>query len=104
MLIQWVLLHQQSSPLLARGQSTRAIYIAHFPFQCSAQLKYPHVLLPNFECLYVALIQRKWRYITAEDVGTTVADMDIIYEETDYVTGISPAFGSSTMQSFNCPR
>ncbi|MBA4535753.1 Glu/Leu/Phe/Val dehydrogenase [Bacillus aquiflavi] len=35
------------------------------------------------------------RYITAEDVGTTVADMDLIYEETDYVTGISPAFGSS---------
>lgn len=35
------------------------------------------------------------RYITAEDVGTTVADMDMIHEETDYVTGISPAFGSS---------
>ncbi|RSK27780.1 Glu/Leu/Phe/Val dehydrogenase [Bacillus sp. HMF5848] len=35
------------------------------------------------------------RYITAEDVGTTVADMDIIHEETDYVTGVSPAFGSS---------
>ncbi|WP_281254455.1 branched-chain amino acid dehydrogenase [Fredinandcohnia onubensis] len=35
------------------------------------------------------------RYITAEDVGTTVADMDIIHEETDFVTGISPAFGSS---------
>lgn len=35
------------------------------------------------------------RYITAEDVGTTVEDMDIIYEETDYVTGISPTFGSS---------
>lgn len=35
------------------------------------------------------------RYITAEDVGTTVADMDIIHDETDYVTGISPAFGSS---------
>lgn len=35
------------------------------------------------------------RYITAEDVGTTVADMDIIHEETDYVTGISPAFGAS---------
>ncbi len=35
------------------------------------------------------------RYITAEDVGTTVNDMDIIHEETDYVTGISPAFGSS---------
>lgn len=35
------------------------------------------------------------RYITAEDVGTTVGDMDLIHEETDYVTGISPAFGSS---------
>lgn len=35
------------------------------------------------------------RYITAEDVGTSVADMDIIHEETEYVTGISPAFGSS---------
>ena len=35
------------------------------------------------------------RYITAEDVGTTVADMDIIHEETNYVTGISPEFGSS---------
>ncbi|MCD5323496.1 MULTISPECIES: Leu/Phe/Val dehydrogenase [Pontibacillus] len=35
------------------------------------------------------------RYITAEDVGTTVYDMDTIHEETDYVTGISPAFGSS---------
>ncbi|HET7521743.1 MAG TPA: leucine dehydrogenase, partial [Bacillales bacterium] len=35
------------------------------------------------------------RYITAEDVGTTVEDMDTIHEETDYVTGISVAFGSS---------
>ena len=35
------------------------------------------------------------RYITAEDVGTNVADMDLIHEETNYVTGISPAFGSS---------
>ncbi|MDC3414450.1 branched-chain amino acid dehydrogenase [Aquibacillus sp. 3ASR75-11] len=35
------------------------------------------------------------RYITAEDVGTTVNDMDTIHEETDFVTGISPAFGSS---------
>ncbi len=35
------------------------------------------------------------RYITAEDVGTTVDDMDIIHEETDFVTGISQAFGSS---------
>ncbi|MFF2754378.1 branched-chain amino acid dehydrogenase [Psychrobacillus sp. NPDC058041] len=35
------------------------------------------------------------RYITAEDVGTTVEDMDLIHEETNYVTGISEAFGSS---------
>ncbi|WP_338470201.1 branched-chain amino acid dehydrogenase [Niallia sp. XMNu-256] len=35
------------------------------------------------------------RYITAEDVGTTVEDMDLIYQETNYVTGISPAYGSS---------
>lgn len=35
------------------------------------------------------------RYITAEDVGTTVTDMDIIHEETEFVTGISPEFGSS---------
>lgn len=35
------------------------------------------------------------RYITAEDVGTTVQDMDLIHQETNYVTGISPAFGSS---------
>ncbi|MEN2766040.1 branched-chain amino acid dehydrogenase [Ornithinibacillus xuwenensis] len=35
------------------------------------------------------------RYITAEDVGTTVEDMDLIHMETDYVTGISPEFGSS---------
>jgi len=35
------------------------------------------------------------RYITAEDVGTTEADMDLIHEETNYVTGISPTFGSS---------
>ncbi|MFG6494254.1 branched-chain amino acid dehydrogenase [Fictibacillus sp. UD] len=35
------------------------------------------------------------RYITAEDVGTTVEDMDLIYQETPFVTGVSPAFGSS---------
>jgi len=35
------------------------------------------------------------RYITAEDVGTTEEDMNLIYEETDYVTGVSPSFGSS---------
>lgn len=35
------------------------------------------------------------RYITAEDVGTNVEDMDLIHQETDFVTGVSPAFGSS---------
>jgi leucine dehydrogenase len=35
------------------------------------------------------------RYITAEDVGTTVHDMDIIHMETPYVTGISQTYGSS---------
>ncbi|WP_163652245.1 Glu/Leu/Phe/Val dehydrogenase [Listeria sp. PSOL-1] len=35
------------------------------------------------------------RYIIAEDVGTTVKDMDYIHEETDYVTGVSESFGSS---------
>lgn len=34
------------------------------------------------------------RYITAEDVGTSEEDMDLIHEETAYVTGVSPAFGS----------
>ncbi len=35
------------------------------------------------------------RYITAEDVGTTQADMDLIRRETRYVTGVSPALGGS---------
>ncbi|MCJ7839371.1 leucine dehydrogenase [Lederbergia sp. NSJ-179] len=35
------------------------------------------------------------RYITAEDVGTTVDDMDLIHEETNFVTGISQSSGSS---------
>lgn len=35
------------------------------------------------------------RYITAEDVGTTVQDMDYVNLETDYVTGVSAASGSS---------
>lgn len=35
------------------------------------------------------------RYITSEDVGTTVDDMDLIHEETDFVVGISQSFGSS---------
>lgn len=35
------------------------------------------------------------RYITAEDVGTTVQDMDYIHMETDYVAGTSPGDGSA---------
>ncbi|MEC9488027.1 MAG: Glu/Leu/Phe/Val dehydrogenase [Halanaerobium sp.] len=33
------------------------------------------------------------RYITAEDVGTSVEDMDIVSQETDYVTGVSGTSG-----------
>lgn len=35
------------------------------------------------------------RYITAEDVGTTEEDMDLIHLETDYVAGTSTGSGSS---------
>jgi leucine dehydrogenase len=35
------------------------------------------------------------RYVTAEDVGTTQADMDVIRRETSHVTGVSEAFGGS---------
>lgn len=35
------------------------------------------------------------RYITAEDVGTTVQDMEWVRSETDFVTGISRTFGGS---------
>ena len=35
------------------------------------------------------------RYITAEDVGTTVNDMAWVWMETDYVTGINRSFGGS---------
>ncbi|TCP59603.1 leucine dehydrogenase [Tumebacillus sp. BK434] len=35
------------------------------------------------------------RYITAEDVGTTEADMNYIHMETEYVTGVSVEYGSS---------
>lgn len=48
------------------------------------------------------------RYITAEDVGTSVTDMDYIHQETNYVTGISEAYGSSgnpsPMTAFGCFR
>jgi glutamate dehydrogenase/leucine dehydrogenase len=35
------------------------------------------------------------RYITAEDVGTTQADMDVVFEETPNVTGVSQSLGGS---------
>ncbi len=35
------------------------------------------------------------KYITAEDVGTTVHDMEYVFMETPYVTGIPKAFGGS---------
>lgn len=35
------------------------------------------------------------RYITAEDVGTSVQDMDFVNLETDHVTGVSASAGSS---------
>lgn len=35
------------------------------------------------------------RYITAEDVGTTQADMDLVRRETPYVTGVSRDLGGS---------
>ena len=35
------------------------------------------------------------RYITAEDIGTSLADMDVIREETRHVGGASPARGGS---------
>jgi leucine dehydrogenase len=35
------------------------------------------------------------RYITAEDVGTTGADMDLVRRETRHVTGVSQAMGGS---------
>ena len=35
------------------------------------------------------------RYITAEDVGTTQADMDLIRRETRFVTGVSQSLGGS---------
>ncbi len=35
------------------------------------------------------------RYITAEDVGTDVNDMEFIFSETDYVTGVDTSLGGS---------
>ncbi len=35
------------------------------------------------------------RYITAEDVGIDVSDLDYVYRETEFVTGVHPAHGGS---------
>lgn len=35
------------------------------------------------------------RYITAADMGIQTEDLDLIYQETDYVVGISESYGSS---------
>ena len=35
------------------------------------------------------------RYITAKDVGTSVSDMEYVFMETPWVTGIPPSFGGS---------
>jgi len=35
------------------------------------------------------------RYITAEDVNTSIQDMDYMFMETDYVTGVHPVHGGS---------
>jgi glutamate dehydrogenase/leucine dehydrogenase len=35
------------------------------------------------------------RYVTAEDVGTTQADMDTVFRETTHVTGVSESLGGS---------
>jgi len=35
------------------------------------------------------------RYVTAEDVGTTQADMDTVFKETAHVTGVSESLGGS---------
>src|SRR6202022_1508653 len=35
------------------------------------------------------------RYVTAEDVGTTQADMDLVFRETSNVTGVSRSLGGS---------
>ncbi|MFL6296003.1 MAG: Glu/Leu/Phe/Val dehydrogenase dimerization domain-containing protein, partial [Actinomycetes bacterium] len=41
------------------------------------------------------------RYITAEDVGTYIPDMDVLAQETRFVTGRSPANGGGGDPSIN---
>lgn len=48
-----------------------------------------------FRALGIYIEALNGRYITAEDVGTTVEDMEIIRLETRYVTGISTTRGGS---------
>lgn len=48
-----------------------------------------------FRALGAFINSLQGRYITAEDVGTTVRDMEYIFMETPYVTGISRILGGS---------
>lgn len=48
-----------------------------------------------FRALGIYIESLNGRYITAEDVGTTVTDMEIIHLETKYVVGISTSRGGS---------
>ena len=49
-------------------------------------------LLRAYGCYVAAL---GGRYITAEDVGTSLADMDVVRRETRWVTGCSHSYGGS---------
>jgi leucine dehydrogenase len=48
-----------------------------------------------FRTLGIYIESLNGRYITAEDVGTTVSDMEVIHLETKYVVGISTSRGGS---------
>jgi leucine dehydrogenase len=43
----------------------------------------------------------KGRYITAEDVGTSVEDMDYVHMETEYVTGLAGRSGDPSPVTFS---
>ncbi len=48
-----------------------------------------------FRAFGKAVASLSGRYITAEDVGTDVQDMEFIFSETDYVTGVDTSRGGS---------
>ncbi|MBR57192.1 MAG: leucine dehydrogenase [Myxococcales bacterium] len=50
---------------------------------------------PLFRAFGKAVASLSGRYITAEDVGTDVQDMEFIFSETDYVTGVDTSRGGS---------